>query len=142
MAPLGYALNNVAVPFLRPPATTSLQLSTGVLAVGAIILLPVMLIVDGPVLLTSMPVQGIFAVFWAAAANIVIFLCLFEIIRRAGPVFFSQFNYVVVAAGSLWAFLIFGDTFGPWVWAAIVVMAAGLMFGNMGANRAIRESRD
>ena len=29
-APLGYALNNVAVPFLRPPATNSLQLSTGV----------------------------------------------------------------------------------------------------------------
>ena len=143
-APLGYALNNVAVPFLRPPATNSLQLSTGVLVVGAIVLLPVMLIVDGPVMFTSMPAMGIVAMFWAAAANVGIFLCLFEIIRLAGPVFFSQFNYVVVAAGILWGAIFFPqDTaFSPWVWVAVAIMAAGLVLANTGTNKAIGESQE
>ena len=141
VAPLGYAMNNVAVPFLRPPATNSLQLSTGVLVVGAIVLLPVMLIVDGPVTFTSMPTMGIVAMFWAAVANIGIFLCLFEIIRLAGPVFFSQFNYVVVAAGIIWGAVFFpqNTAFSIWVWAAVAVMAAGLVLANTGTNKAIGE---
>jgi len=47
VAPLGYALNNIAVVFLRPAQTTSLHLSTGVLLVATVVLLPVMLVVDG-----------------------------------------------------------------------------------------------
>jgi drug/metabolite transporter (DMT)-like permease len=142
VAPLGYALNNVAVPFLRPASTNSLQLTTGVLAVGAIVLLPVTLIVDGPVMFTSMPAMGIVAMFWAAAANVVIFLCLFEIIRLAGPVFFSQFNYVVVAAGILWGVVFFPQdaAFSPWVWGAVAIMGAGLVLANTGTNKAIGES--
>jgi drug/metabolite transporter (DMT)-like permease len=141
-APLGYAVNNVAVPFLRPAATNSLQLSTGVLVVGAIVLLPVTLIVDGPVSFTSMPAMGIVAMFWAAAANVGIFLCLFEIIRLAGPVFFSQFNYVVVAAGIAWGVIFFpqDSAFSPWVWAAVAVMAVGLVLANAGINKANREA--
>jgi hypothetical protein len=137
---LGYAINNVMIPFIRPPATTSMQLSTGVLLVASLVLLPVMLIVDGPVLVTDYSGVAIWATLWAGAANVIIFLVLFEIIRRAGPVFFSQFNYVVVAASVIWAFLIFADTFTLWVWGAIALMAVGLVLANKGANEGIKEA--
>jgi drug/metabolite transporter (DMT)-like permease len=140
VAPLGYALNNVMIPFIRPPATTSMQLSTGVLLMAALILLPVMLIVDGPVMVTEFSGAAIWATIWAAVADVGIFLCLFEIIRRAGPVFFAQLNYVTVAASVIWAFLIFGDTFTIWVWGAIALMAVGLAFANKGANESMRET--
>ena len=139
-APLGYALNNVMIPFIRPPATTSMQLSTGVLLTSTLILFPVMLIIDGPVLLTEFSGAAIWATIWAAAADVAIFMCLFEIIRRAGPVFFAQLNYVSVAASVIWAFLIFGDTFTVWVWGAIALMAVGLGFANKGANESMREA--
>ena len=139
-APLGYALNNVMIPFIRPPATTSMQLSTGVLLAAALIFLPVMLIVDGPVMVTEYSGAAIWATIWAAAADVGIFLCLFEIIRRAGPVFFSQLNYVTVAASVIWAFLIFGDTFTIWVWGAIALMAVGLVCANRGTNQSMRET--
>ena len=67
-------------------------------------------------------------------------MCLFEIIRRAGPVFLAQLNYVAVAASVIWAFLIFGDTFTLWVWGAIALMAVGLGFANKGANESMREA--
>jgi len=139
-APLGYALNNVMIPFIRPPATTSMQLSTGVLLTSTLILFPVMLIIDGPVLPTEFSGAAIWATIWAAAADVAIFMCLFEIIRRAGPVFFAQLNYVSVAASVIWAFLIFGDTFTVWVWGAIALMAVGLGFANKGANESMREA--
>jgi drug/metabolite transporter (DMT)-like permease len=139
-APLGYATNNVMIPFIRPPATTSMQLSTGLLLMAALILLPVMLIVDGPVMVTAYSGAAIWATIWAAAAEVAVFLCLFEIIRRAGPIFFAQLNYITVAASVIWAFLIFGDTFTLWVWGAIALMAVGLGFANKGANESMREA--
>ena len=48
------------------------------------------------------------------------------IIRAAGPVFFSQFNYVVVVAGLGWGILFFQESHSAYVWAAAVLMLAGV----------------
>ncbi len=137
-APIGYAINNVMVPFLRPAATSSMQLSTGVLLVAALVLLPVMLIFDGPIMITSFSAIAVWSTIWAGAGQVIIFLVLFEIIRLAGPVFFAQFNYVVVAAGVIWAYIFFQDSFSAWVWGAIALMAIGLVFANRGAAAAMQ----
>jgi drug/metabolite transporter (DMT)-like permease len=139
-APLGYAINNVTIPFIRPPATSSMQLSTGVFLMAALILLPVMLIVDGPVMVTAFSGVAIWATIWAAADNAIVLVCLFEIIRRAGPVFSAQLSYLVVAASVIWAFAIFGGSFTIWVWGAIAVMVVGLVFANKGANEGLKEA--
>lgn len=138
IAPLGYAMNNIAVVFLRPAHTTSLHLSTGVLVVSSIVLLPVMLVVDGAFVFSGLEAKAVWSTIWAGFTDVVIFLSLFEIIRRAGPVFFAQFNYVVVVTGIIWAFLIFSDSFSGWVWAAIAVMAVGLVFANAGTNKSAK----
>jgi drug/metabolite transporter (DMT)-like permease len=41
-------------------------------------------------------------------------------------VFASQCSYIVTAAGLLWAMLLLGERFSPWVWAAVAVMLFGL----------------
>lgn len=138
IAPLGYAINNIAVVILRPAETTSLHLSTGVLLAATVILLPVMLVVDGAFVFSGLEAKAVWSTAWAGFTNVIIFLSLFEIIRRAGPVFFAQFNYVVVVAGIVWAFLIFSDSFSGWVWAAIAVMAAGLVLANAGTNKSAK----
>ena len=138
IAPLGYAMNNIAVVFLRPEKTTSLHLSTGVLLVASVVLLPVMLVVDGAFIFSGLEAKAVWSTAWAGFTNVVIFLSLFEIIRRAGPVFFAQFNYVVVVAGIVWARLIFSDTFSGWVWAAIAAMAVGLVLANAGTSKSAR----
>ncbi|MCH8183947.1 MAG: DMT family transporter [Proteobacteria bacterium] len=138
IAPLGYAMNNIAVVFLRPAQTTSLHLSTGVLLVATVVLLPVMLVVDGAFVFSGLEAKAVWSTAWAGFTNVVIFLSLFEIIRRAGPVFFAQFNYVVVVASIVWARLIFSETFSVWVWAAIAVMAVGLVLANAGTNKSAK----
>ena len=51
----------------------------------------------------------------------------FEIIRLAGPVFFSANNYLVPLAGVAWGMAIFGDSLSVWVWGALGLMIAGVL---------------
>jgi drug/metabolite transporter (DMT)-like permease len=139
VAPLGYAVNNVVVALIRPAETTTLQLSTGVLVFATIVMFPFMWAIDGFYFFDGAGAAGIGATAWAGFTDIVIFLVLFEVIHRAGPVFFSQFNYIVPAAGIVWAFVLFQDRFEPIVWVAIGFMAVGLYLANRGTNQSIRE---
>ena len=45
---------------------------------------------------------------------------------RAGAVFAAQTSYIVTGTGVIWAMLILGERFSPWVWAALFVMLLGL----------------
>lgn len=45
---------------------------------------------------------------------------------RAGAVFAAQTSYIVTGTGVMWAMVLLGERFSPWVWAALAVMLAGL----------------
>jgi drug/metabolite transporter (DMT)-like permease len=48
------------------------------------------------------------------------------ILGRAGAVFAAQVSYLVTAFGILWAWLLLGETYSGWVWAALALMFTGL----------------
>jgi drug/metabolite transporter (DMT)-like permease len=59
---------------------------------------------------------------------------MFEIIKRAGPVFFSTSNYIATLAGVGLGILLFGDRPSLWIWAALVLMFLGLFCVNSTAS--------
>ncbi|MEQ8246774.1 MAG: DMT family transporter [Alphaproteobacteria bacterium] len=133
IVPLAAATNNVLVATLRPPDTDSLTLVGAVLLAATIIMLPIALLTTGIHAFWS---SGIVAggTIWAAAVQVVGYYALYEVIRRAGPVFFSQASYIIVLSGLAWALLLFGERPSPWIWGAVVAMMAGLVLANL-ANR-------
>ncbi len=135
VAAVAAAGSNVVAAAWRPPATHSLALACGILLAAACVMLPVMLIADGPYLFTDAGWPGIAGMAWAAAIHCVTFYCFQEVTRRAGAVFFAQFNYLVVAAGIFWALIIFDEDLGLWVWAALACMVVGLFLVNTGQRR-------
>ncbi len=135
VAAIAAAGSNVVAAAYRPPQTDSLALACGILLVGALCMLPVMLIADGPYLFTDAGWQGIGAMVWVAAIHCITFYCFQEVTRRAGAVFFAQFNYLVVAAGIFWALILFDETLSIWVWAALACMVVGIWLVNTGARR-------
>ena len=62
-----------------------------------------------------------------AAVNLCLF---FEVVRRAGAVFVSQFNDIVVPSGIVWGMVLFGEQHGARVWIAIPLMLAGIALVN------------
>ena len=135
VAAVAAAGSNVVAAAYRPPQTRSLALACGILLAAAVVMLPVMLVADGPFLFVDAGWHGIAGMAWAAAIHCVTFYCFQEVTRRAGAVFFAQFNYLVVAAGIFWALIIFDETLGLWVWAALACMVVGLWLVNTGARR-------
>ena len=135
VAAVAAAGSNVVAAAYRPPQTHSLALACGILLAAAVVMLPVMLVADGPYLFTDAGWPGIGGMAWAAAIHCVTFYCFQEVTRRAGAVFFAQFNYLVVAAGIFWALILFDESLSIWVWGALACMVVGIWLVNTGARR-------
>ena len=139
LMPLSAAVNNVAGARFSPPAVSALALAGGMMMVAALLLLLVML-ADGDLFLpTDAEASGLWGLLWASAGQAITYACFFEIVRRAGALFFAQLNYVVVAAGIFWASIFFGTALSHWVWAAVAVLVASLVLINAGTARGLRE---
>ena len=140
LVPVFAAINNVFGERLAVPGVATTALAGGMFTVATVLLFIAMMATDGLVLLTDAGLSGVYAVLWATAAQTITYGCFFEIIRRAGGLFFAIINYVVVAAGLIWANLLFGEHLSLWVWGAVVLVALSLVLMNIGTVRGVRES--
>ena len=123
---------NVFAERFRPNSSSTLALACGTLLGAAAVLFPVMLLV-GQGYFFSIPFALPDWVVLIAIAISAVNLCLFfEIVRRAGAVFFSQFNYVVVPSGMLWGALLFRERQSGWIWLSIVLTLGGIALVNAG----------
>jgi drug/metabolite transporter (DMT)-like permease len=108
LAPLGYAAGSIYAGKRRPAEASPVVLTVGMLTFA------------GAALTGLAVLRG--EAYWprqfgpaelAIAAQILVsgfgYLLFFEIIRVAGPVFFSQTAYMVALAGMAWPWLLFGD---------------------------------
>jgi len=133
IAPATSALSNVLAERFRPPQTSSLTMACGMLLAAAIVILPIMLL-TGQQYMFEATYSGNQALVIAIVISSVNFILFFEIVRRAGAVFFSQFNYVAVLSGIIWGMILFGESHSIWIWAALLVMLLGLTLVNRGVS--------
>ena len=139
LMPLAAAVNNVAGARYSPVGVSALALAGGMMMVAAFPLLLVMLAEGDLFLPTDAAASGLWGLLWASAGQAITYSCFFEIVRRAGALFFATLNYVVVAAGIFWASIFFGTALSHWVWAAVAVLVVSLVLINAGTARGLRE---
>ena len=139
LMPLAAAVNNVAGARYSPVGVSALALAGGMMLLAALLLLVAMLAEGELFLPTDAEPAGLWGLLWAATGQAITYSCFFEIVRRAGALFFAQLNYVVVAAGIFWASLFFGTALSHWVWAAVAVLVLSLVLINAGTARGLRE---
>jgi drug/metabolite transporter (DMT)-like permease len=125
LAPVMFAGSNIAAAILQPPASSSAATGAGVLFGSALVLLPVMLLAGQAWLPTHLD-QAAIGTLLAIAINAAFLVLFLEIIRRAGPVFFAQFNYLAVLAGVAWGAVIFGERLSIYLVLAMVLMFVGV----------------
>jgi drug/metabolite transporter (DMT)-like permease len=121
-----FAAQNVYIAHAWPENGDALALSCGGLIASAFMLAPLAAATEGFIALT--PPWG--AIQWAGgtmgAINAVLTVIFIASIRRAGPVFTSQTAYLITIAGVLWGMLLFNEHHSSWIWAAMLVMCAGV----------------
>jgi drug/metabolite transporter (DMT)-like permease len=135
-AVIAYGAQNIYVAKAAPSGMSALAMSAGTLLGGGLLILPFVIATGGFLSLlppwqpAQMAAMGMMAI---NASGTVGFLWL---IRTAGPVFTSQCAYLVVLFGMLWGITIFGESHSGWIWAALVLMIAGVLLVSLRQRRA------
>jgi drug/metabolite transporter (DMT)-like permease len=130
VAPLCYALNAICVAMLRPPEGDSVQLAGGLMFAGSISMLAVMAVTGEWWAFDGTFGDGHWATIAAMANNALTFYLIFELIKRAGPVFFSMVNYVATLTSMGLGIWLFRDAHSLWIWAALALIGASLVLVN------------
>jgi len=132
LAPICFAATNVFAAVIRPPRISSLALSAGILLGGAFVMLPIMLISGDLWIPPAQIMLGNYALITAILINLAIWWMFLEIVRNAGPVFFTPSNYVIVLSSIGWGVVIFGEKPSVYIWGAVVMMFIGVFLVNYG----------
>lgn len=139
LAPVSFAMTNVTASLLRPPAASSVAMASGMVTVTVVIMAVVSLVAGHAYALPG-PGPALWTALATAAVNAAFYVTFFEIVRLAGPVFFAQFNYLVVLAGFGWGAVIFGESHSAYVWGAAALMLIGLALHSISLSRAARRT--
>ena len=130
VTPLLYVANAIIIALLKPPPSGALPLACGTLIAGSLFMLVVVLAsghwwwFDGPMETND------WALIMAACVMALAFYLMIEIIRIAGPVFFTTVNFIVPLTGIGWGILFFDESHSLWIWLALALMIVGVFLVN------------
>ncbi len=130
LAPLLFASSNVTAAVLSPPAASPASMACGILLGSATALLPVLAATGEswtPFQASSAALPPILYAILIDAISLVLFIVL---VRRAGPTFFSQFNYLAVLCGVGWGMMVFGEQPNGYLLLAMILMLVGVFCAN------------
>lgn len=126
LASLLYCIENMVIALRKPRDTDAFTILCGMQILATIMMLPIVLVTDSFVAI-GWPYDFKDAVLiLMALINVFAYGAFIYLVDSSGPVFASQMAYVVTLAGVLWGILIFSESHSFWVWAALLVMMAGL----------------
>lgn len=122
--PLLLALCTIFMVKARPKNSSSLSLSAGMLIAAAIMITPVTLYSHQFHPLTAMNLPNFFIVLEIILSSLG-YILFFELLRVAGPVYYSLVGCIVSLAGLFWGFVIFKEfpSYAEWVAASFLICA-------------------
>ena len=120
LTPLLLALCTVFMVKLRPHSTSSLALSSGMLIASTCIIAPVIIYTNNfhPIGL-PLSTPNLFILIEIVLSSIG-YILFFELLRVAGPVFYSLVGCIVALAGLFWGYVIFNEQIKLLEWISIV----------------------
>ncbi|MEY3005119.1 MAG: hypothetical protein RLZZ491_2295 [Pseudomonadota bacterium] len=126
VAPVFYAFEANFVARFGTEGLDAVQVLLGASLVGLGLTAP-LAVVSGQFIVPLAP-WGLaeWAIVGSSLAHAGAYTAYVWLVTRAGSVFAAQVSYLVTGFGIVWAKLILGETYSPWVWAALVLMLAGL----------------
>lgn len=126
VGPLFYALEGTFVQRYGTAGMDPIQAMFGASVVGLILVTPVMLGLGHWI--SPAPPWGVAegALMLSSALHGLLYAGYVALAVRAGAVFAAQCSYLVTVSGVIWAMVLLGERFSPFVWAAMGVMLIGL----------------
>lgn len=126
VGPLFYAIESNVVARYGTAGMNAVQAMFVVSVTGAVMILPMVLATGQWIDPTQPWGRAEWALIAGSVAHAVAYASYIWLASQAGAVFASQTSYIVTGTGVIWAMVLLGERFSPWVWAALAVMLLGL----------------
>ncbi len=126
LVPLCYGAESIYIAKYWPEGLNPLQAVTGETVAAMICVLPFFVLFGGASELQLAWTGAEIAIVLFVLAGVVESLLYFAIIQKTGGVFVSFGTFIALAAGIAWGMVLFGESHGPIVWAAVVILCASL----------------
>ena len=124
-----YAAENLFIAARKPADSGAVTVLCGMLLMGTLVMAPVVVATGSFVALPWSPFdwgQVELSILGMAAINVISYGLFVYLVTRSGPVFASQTAYVVTLSGVFWGIALFAEQHSLWIWAALLLMMAGL----------------
>ncbi|MEM6478209.1 MAG: DMT family transporter [Pseudomonadota bacterium] len=126
IAPLCYAWEGNLVARFGLAGLDPIQALFGASLLGTLIAVPLVLLTGqwvNPAAEWGAPDIAIIA---SALIHAIVYTTYVWLVSRAGPTFAVQVSYLVTGFGVVWAMLLLGEGYSPFLWASLVLMFAGM----------------
>ncbi|MGY3802904.1 DMT family transporter [Pigmentibacter ruber] len=111
----------------RPSKTSSIELSSGMLFASTLLILPLVIFSNAfhPI---SFPLNtpDLFIIIEIILSSIG-YILFFELLRIAGPVFYSLVGCIVALAGLFWGYIIFNENIKPIEWLSVLLILSAII---------------
>ena len=127
ITPISFAICSIYVARYRPVDSDSLSLSAGMLIFSSLLLIPVVFFTNNfytfhiPLRLPD----------WVIVLEIILssigYILFFQLIKIAGPVYYSLVDTIVVLTGLFWGYIIFDEQLNRWTVSAVLLILFALL---------------
>ena len=126
LASLSYAFEGNIVAKFGTAGMDPLQVLLGASIVSTVVSLP-FTFVTGSWIVPAFPLQEPdYALLASSLIHGAVYAGYVWLISAAGSVFAVQVGYIVTVSGVFWSRAVLGEAYSPWVWAAMLVVLAGV----------------
>lgn len=126
ITPISFAFCSIYIARHRPANSTSLSLTAGMLIVSTLLLIPLVLLTHSFYMFKIPFTTPDWIILLEIILSSVGYLLFFQLIKMAGPVFYSLVDTIVVLTGIFWGYIIFGERLNPWTTAAVCLILIAL----------------
>jgi drug/metabolite transporter (DMT)-like permease len=130
LAPLSWAILSVWIARYRPPEADTVVITFGLMLTSALWTLPIMFATGDWSWVPTEFGAGEGMMIALAALVVVTWIIAFECIRLAGPVLYAGWGYVSTPTGIGVGIVLWNEHHSIWIWAALIVILAGLVLLN------------
>jgi drug/metabolite transporter (DMT)-like permease len=130
LSPFFYSLNSVYAIKFHPPQMDSMHAAAGMMFASSLMLLPASLATGTfhPLWNDFALADGLILVHMVLAA--LTFHMYFVLLRRTGPVYFSQVAFIVTINAVMWGVILFDEQHSLWIWLALALVFGGVALVN------------
>ena len=130
LSPFFYSLNSIYAIKYHPLQMDSMHAAGGMMLFSSFMLLPASLATGTfhPLWIGFTLADGLILAHMGLAA--LTFYMYFVLLRRTGPVYFSQVAFIVTINAMIWGIILFDEQHSMWIWLALALVFGGVALVN------------